>query len=521
MVVLRKRKAEPSASSNGLQAFLEASADCKRLLIFTGSGLSATSGMSTFSTRGGLYERAQKRFAVQDGKKLFTFAFFEKQRLEAMAFFADIYAEAKRAKPSLGHRALASVAAQGKLQRHYTLNIDGLAQAVGLSTWHPVKKPTGQTLEMHGSIREMVCPECGHVTDLTAQLLRAVRAKTALPCPKCREANLRMRIMLYDDGEADVITPDDVFDVLEEDVRDADMILWVGISFQQSASTAYFRRVRGYLQEAGRLQTCKQAVINLSEDCLWNLLSSCSNVDNLNVMEVLASADEAMPALAERLAGVPPSFSAAPAVPSHASAPSRLPSSATQLVAAESRPVSAPAAKRHAGVPPSMSVPAGPSHASAAADSGGLPVQLVPEAMHPTSTSAAERPAGSPPSTSAPAVLSESLAPVSAVSMPEQHALEMQHVSATDAAPLNGHAPMSEQAAVSMHDGSGETPVARPGKGAVLAPSPCSTVADETSPRQATAPVGDGSRLRPMSSAALSESPAALAMPTREDLAQE
>ena len=47
---------------------------------------------------------------------------------------------------------------------------------------------------------------------------------------------------------ADVITPDDVFDVLEEDVRDADMILWVGISFQQSASTAYFRRVRGYLQ---------------------------------------------------------------------------------------------------------------------------------------------------------------------------------------------------------------------------------------------------------------------------------
>lgn len=40
--------------------------------------------MSTFSTRGGLYERAQKRFAVQDGKKLFTYAFFEKQRLEAM-----------------------------------------------------------------------------------------------------------------------------------------------------------------------------------------------------------------------------------------------------------------------------------------------------------------------------------------------------------------------------------------------------------------------------------------------------
>ena len=61
----------------------------------------------------------------------------------AQAFFADIYAEAKRAKPSPGHKALAEIAAQGKLQRHYTLNIDGLAQAVGLSTWHPQKNPTG------------------------------------------------------------------------------------------------------------------------------------------------------------------------------------------------------------------------------------------------------------------------------------------------------------------------------------------------------------------------------------------
>ena len=41
-------------------------------------------GMSTFSTKGGLYERAQRRFGVADGKRLFTYAFFEKQRLKAM-----------------------------------------------------------------------------------------------------------------------------------------------------------------------------------------------------------------------------------------------------------------------------------------------------------------------------------------------------------------------------------------------------------------------------------------------------
>lgn len=44
----------------------------------------ASVGMSTFSTRGGLYERAQKRFGVADGKRLFTYAFFEKRRLDAL-----------------------------------------------------------------------------------------------------------------------------------------------------------------------------------------------------------------------------------------------------------------------------------------------------------------------------------------------------------------------------------------------------------------------------------------------------
>ena len=42
----------------------------------------------------------------------------------------------------------------------------------------------------------------------------------------------------------DVITPDDVFDAMEADLKLADMILWVGISFEQSASTSYFRKVR-------------------------------------------------------------------------------------------------------------------------------------------------------------------------------------------------------------------------------------------------------------------------------------
>ena len=49
-------------------------------------------------------------------------------------------------------------------------------------------------------------------------------------------------------GAAECITPDDVMDLMEEDVKAADLVLWVGISFQQSASTAYFRSVRCWIQ---------------------------------------------------------------------------------------------------------------------------------------------------------------------------------------------------------------------------------------------------------------------------------
>ena len=63
------------------------------------------------------------------------------------AFYADIYAEAKKAKPSSGHHALAAMAEMGRLQRHYTMNIDGLAECVGLTTWHPETNPSGAVID--------------------------------------------------------------------------------------------------------------------------------------------------------------------------------------------------------------------------------------------------------------------------------------------------------------------------------------------------------------------------------------
>jgi hypothetical protein len=86
--------------------------------------------MSMFSTKHGLYQRACKRFNISDGKKLFTWRFYDKQRTEVTSFFVDIHKEAAKAQPGVGHRAVAQLHDEGKLLRHYTMNVDGLATHV-------------------------------------------------------------------------------------------------------------------------------------------------------------------------------------------------------------------------------------------------------------------------------------------------------------------------------------------------------------------------------------------------------
>lgn len=237
--------------------------------------------MSTFSTKGGLYEKAQHKFGLADGKRLFTYSFYEKNRQEAQQFLTEVYLEALEATPAPGHHAIAALSRAGRLQRHYTLNIDGLAAKAGMTTWHPEYHPDGVTVELHGNVHHLVCVECGGSMEFTQEAaLEFRRTRQPLPCNVCPEdlsSTLRPKVMLYEDADSEVITPDDVLDLMEHDAKAADVILWVGISFQQSASTSYFRRVRRALQETGRIDRVIQALINPSEDTLWNLLTACSN----------------------------------------------------------------------------------------------------------------------------------------------------------------------------------------------------------------------------------------------------
>ena len=127
------------------------------------------------------------------------------------------------------------------------MNIDRLHQKVGLDTWTE-DRTTGSTIEMHGNILESVCEgEDGHIYTIDSAIERQFRSGKTPACTQCGSL-LRPRVMLYEDADGDLMC-DDYQDQLEEDMSGVYLVLWIGISFAQAASTEYFKMVRRILRE--------------------------------------------------------------------------------------------------------------------------------------------------------------------------------------------------------------------------------------------------------------------------------
>ena len=59
----------------------------------------------------------------------------------------------------------------------------------------------GSTIELHGSIKQLVCPDCAGVVALGPPAARALKRRRRVRCLSCPCASMRVRIMLYDDDE--------------------------------------------------------------------------------------------------------------------------------------------------------------------------------------------------------------------------------------------------------------------------------------------------------------------------------
>lgn len=143
----------------------------RKICVLTGAGVSTAAGLPDFRGPSGLWTRT-RRIALPDYVR--SPEIRETYWCEEERFFHLV----ERAAPTVTHHALAELYRRGRLSAVVTQNVDGLHQAAGL--------PPEAVIELHGSIREAFCLDCGTVVPRASLSARIALGAAALYCPACQ-----------------------------------------------------------------------------------------------------------------------------------------------------------------------------------------------------------------------------------------------------------------------------------------------------------------------------------------------
>jgi NAD-dependent deacetylase len=141
----------------------------RRVVFFTGAGISTESGIPDFRSPGGVWSRMSPIY-YQD------FVSSEGKRREAWERTFSGAAGWTGKEPNAGHYAVARLIGQGKASSVITQNVDNLHQAAGA--------PPERVIELHGNASYAVCLSCNLRHELAE--LKALYDATG-DLPACRE----------------------------------------------------------------------------------------------------------------------------------------------------------------------------------------------------------------------------------------------------------------------------------------------------------------------------------------------
>ena len=148
----------------------EAIGAARRIVAFTGAGISTESGIPDFRSPGGIWTKYQPIYFDD-------FMSSEEMRREAWRRKFATDETMTKAEPNAGHRALAKLVEQGRMSAIITQNIDGLHQRSGV--------PERCIIELHGNTTYASCLDCGQRYEL-APIKKEFVASGKLPiCEKC------------------------------------------------------------------------------------------------------------------------------------------------------------------------------------------------------------------------------------------------------------------------------------------------------------------------------------------------
>jgi len=150
-----------------LRQYLEQS---RRVVVFTGAGISTESGISDFRSPGGIWSKYQP-INFQD------FMASEQMRIESWRRKFAVDAVMRKARPNQGHLAVARLVEIGKASSVITQNVDGLHQLSGV--------PDEKVIELHGNATYAICLECRKCFEIDDIRMKFEKRESPPACDAC------------------------------------------------------------------------------------------------------------------------------------------------------------------------------------------------------------------------------------------------------------------------------------------------------------------------------------------------
>ncbi|MDQ3783769.1 MAG: NAD-dependent deacetylase [Actinomycetota bacterium] len=159
-------------TTDELAAVAEWLEQAEKVTALTGAGISTESGIPDFRGPDGLWTRdpaAQRRASIQH--------YMASRQARVDAWRVRSEHPSRSADPNAGHVALAELERKGRLHTLITQNIDSLHQRAGSSA--------SNVIEIHGTLRDVVCMSCGERRPMEAALERVRAGEDDPSCIAC------------------------------------------------------------------------------------------------------------------------------------------------------------------------------------------------------------------------------------------------------------------------------------------------------------------------------------------------
>jgi NAD-dependent deacetylase len=198
------------AVSTGAQQVADLLRQAERAVVLTGAGISVPSGIPDFRSPGtGLWEKV-------DPMEVAHIDAWRRDPDRFWSFYSQRFVSLVDKQPNEAHLALAELERRGLVRAVITQNIDRLHRLAG----------TERLIEVHGSIDQSVCLECGGKVPI-GRVIELLRAGEGAPLCEACMAPLKPDVVLF--GE---LLPERALAEAQALALEADLMLCVGSSLE-------------------------------------------------------------------------------------------------------------------------------------------------------------------------------------------------------------------------------------------------------------------------------------------------